>query len=507
MDQKLLLAKSITLLYRESQLKDKVENSADLVRTVMDSVRLSDVGINNIEKDIVVSLKNTIFEMCNNPLDHEYDLKDLLQRIKINTFNDERLYEAIKQGLEDELPESSLKRNISNTKKAINIHFKEQQAYDVINKAATTFRFKRESIKDITQFITDIIGQLEPLQVKTTSKDAAIIGEIDIGNEESLRGVFANVAAMNSGVRVYKTGHPEINRMLQGGFRPGETWVYNALQHKYKTGWSLALFAQTALFNKPLTTDPNKKPLLLRISFEDDLVNNLQFIYQYLKYSETGVQVFVKDTPIDEMTSYVKEKLQANGFHIKMRRVDPSQWTYKNICNAIIELEAQGYVIEVLDLDYLFKVPTTGCIATTPGSDILDLFSRMRNFCAGKGILLRTPHQLSTEAKNLLRTGIPEEQFVKELAGKGYFEGTKGLDRIYDGGMLLHLFKHNKETYFTCQLDKHRFPTVVDEDERYYIWKFPKHMPIPHSTNGEDTACRRLKDFGNEPTSDEIFNY
>jgi hypothetical protein len=59
--------------------------------------------------------------------------------------------------------------------------------------------------------------------------------------------------------------------MIQGGFRPGETAVIGALQHKYKTGFTLSIFAQIALFNEPKTEDKTKKPLLLRISFEDEL--------------------------------------------------------------------------------------------------------------------------------------------------------------------------------------------------------------------------------------------
>lgn len=121
-----------------------------------------------------------------------------------------------------------------------------------------------------------------------------------------------------------------------------------------------------------------------------------------------------------------------------------------------------------------------------------------------KGITFLTPHQLSTAAKGLLRSGIAEDQFVKEICGRGFFEGTSALDRIYDGCILIHLFKHNKETYLSLMLDKHRIPTVIDEDDKYIIFKFPKGMPIPYSMNDEDESFKKIKAAASN-TNDSLF--
>jgi replicative DNA helicase len=245
------------------------------------------------------------------------------------------------------------------------------------------FRYKRDSIKDINGYIAELISQLEPLQLNTSSKDPAVMGEVDLGSDESLREVFSAIKQNNEGARIYKTGWTDLNDMLQGGIRPGEFIITPALQHKYKTGFNLSLFAQIARLNQPNNIDPGKKPLLLRISFEDELVNNLQFLYQYLKYNETREYVGMKDLSVEEMASYVKKELQQTGFHVKMMRVDPTQWSYRNICSKVIELEAQGYSIEGLFLDYLAMIPTTGCITSGPiGTDMRDLIRRVRNFCA-----------------------------------------------------------------------------------------------------------------------------
>lgn len=515
MDSKLLLVKSLTLLYRESQLADKTENSADLIRTVLDDIQVSDIGLGiSSDRDVILALKSNILEMCNNPIDHEYSITELLQSIKVNTGIDDKLYEAIKQGIDEVIPDNQIKRSIVNLRKSINNHFKEQKISDILNKASQTFKFNRSQIKDVNHFVMEIITQLEPLQLSNSSKDPAIISDVDIGNDESLRDAFGKVKSSTSGDRVYKTGSQGLNLMLQGGLRPGEFVMTPALQHKYKTGQNLTLFSDIARFNEPLTTDSNKKPLMLRISFEDSLNNNLQFLYQYLRYDETREYVDIKNIDSVEMSDYVKKKLQVNGFHIKMIRVDPDQWTYKSIFNKIIELEAQGYKIECLFLDYLSKIPTIGCSGgTVPGSELLSLFSKVRNFCAGKDILCVTPHQLSTEAKSLIRGGMPEDQFPKEIAGKGYYERCRSLDTIYDVCIIQHLFKHDKQTYLALQLDKHRISTVLsDDDYKYMILPFPKQMPIPSDLNREPgffrtlaEAKKSIKGLGSN-NNDDIFS-
>lgn len=384
MDHKLLLVKSITLLFRESQLIVKTDSSVDLIRTVLEEVKVSDIGIGiNSDREVILALKETILEMCGNPPEHEYDRTELLQRVRVNTNGDEKLYDSISQGIEDDLAEGPLKRAILNSRKSINNHFKEQQINDVLAKAAYKFKFQREKIKDVNQFVMEVLGQLEPLQITTTSKDPAVVSDIDIGDDAAMQSAFGEIKVATNGDGIMKLGWQDMNNMTQGGLRRGEFVMTPALQHKYKTGLTLSMFKQLAVYNVPFMIDSKKKPLLVRISFEDDLNLNLQFLYQSLKYDETREVVDVKYLSVEEMSAYVKQRMQVNGYHVKLLRVDPSQWTYKHICNKLIELEAQGYEIHICMVDYLAMLPTTGCTVSGPmGTDLRDMFRRIRNFCS-----------------------------------------------------------------------------------------------------------------------------
>ena len=84
-----------------------------------------------------------------------------------------------------------------------------------------------------------------------------------------------------------------------------------------------------------------------------------------------------------QASKYIKDKLSINGYHIKMLRIDPTNWSFTQLFSKIIEYEAAGYEIHSAFIDYLSLIPTVGCINTGPGgTDLRDLFRRVRNYCA-----------------------------------------------------------------------------------------------------------------------------
>ena len=490
MDNRLLLSKSVILLYRESLLPGKVENSNEIVRTVLEGIKLADVSIDvNQERDILVALKQTTIEMCDNPIDHIYEKDELLQRLKMNSGDDDKLYESFMQGIDPDLAEGSLKRTVINIRKSIHNHFREQKVEEILSKASMEFKYRREKIKNVNQFVAEICGQLEPFQVDAITKDPAVVSDIDIGDEISTSSVFREIKDVDNGSGIMQTGFQGFNRLTQGGFRRGELVMISALQHNNKTGFTLNLFKQIALYNKPYMIDPTKKPMLLRISFEDDISTNLKWLYQSLKENETGQKVIITNVPEAEMSAYVKEKLQVNGFHVKLMRVDPTQWSYRHICNKVLELEAEGYEIQLLMLDYLAMVPTTGCSIGPMGSDLRDMFRRMRNFCNPKKITLITPHQLSTEAKMLIRDG--RQDFVKEVPNRGYHDKCKTLDNELDLELYIHIEKVNGRSYLTIQRGKHRGVGIIPDPQKYMVLPFYDVGGIRDDFGKQDSTLRK----------------
>jgi hypothetical protein len=295
---------------------------------------------------------------------------------------------------------------------------------------------------------------------------------------------------MDDKTTILKTGWQALNQALQGGFRRGEQWVLPALQHQYKTGTTLTVFKQLAIYNVPVMINPAKKPLLLRISFEDSLLSNLQFLYQNLYENEHKQKANLADVTPAQMAVYVKEKMQVTGYHVKMVRVNPSEWSYRDLINYVLELEANGYEIHGCIVDYLPMLPTTGCEEGPMGHALRDLYRRTRNFFSSRKILLITPHQLSTDAKQLMRDGATN--FVQKLVGMGYYAGSKQIDQEVDGELFQHIEKINGRAYLTFQRGKHRGVGIIPDAHKYFVLPFPLDSSILDDINGPAIHSRKV---------------
>lgn len=500
---RIVLTKMLALLYRENSIES--QENTQLVRTLLNIVKM-----NETETQIYGDPPTKeLYKLIEDVLEHREDLEKstLIDRLKVSITNDEKFLNSIISAIEPDYDAGTTKRIITSLVKYLNNYYREVKINEIVNKASYDIKFNRGKIGDIFEYVRGLILELEPYTSSHSVKDPAVMSEIDFDSEDTLIDVINEVKKSIEGTVLLRTGWQALNRMAQGGFRRGEFVTIAALQHKYKTGFTLSLFMQLALFNTPVLHDKTKKPLLLRISFEDSLNNNIQFMYQYLRAREGNFDPReLTDIDSTEMSKYIINKLTANGYNIKLLRVDPTKWSYVDIHNKINELEAQGYEIHLLMLDYLGLVPTTGCQQGPTGFDRRDQFRRVRNFCSSKGITVITPHQLSTESKNIIKTGIvPEVNFVKEIAEKGYYDGSRTLDQEIDLELYIHLVHHKRKTYLTVQRGKHRLPTVVDPEDKYFILPFAnKNVPILDDIEGMDISLKSLpKD---ETSSDKILS-
>ena len=125
--------------------------------------------------------------------------------------------------------------------------------------------------------------------------------------------------------------------------------------------------------------DPNKKPLLLRISFENSAMVDIIHLYRSLIEPEIGAKIDQQSIDPIQAAVYVNEKLSVNGYHVKIDHYDPSEFTIYDLLDVIEKYEHEGYEIHMLNIDYLAMMSTKGCKQGATGQDIRDLFRRTRN--------------------------------------------------------------------------------------------------------------------------------
>lgn len=497
MNNKLLLIRAITLLFRQSQLDIGATSTPDLVRDIANMVTLPEmvVGSSDSDRDLIVGLKHMALTMSRDPEGTKYVADDLLQKVRLFTVHDETLYETLKEGIVGEMNEVDIRTICGAIRAELTEYLREVKALEIIKEASKKATFKREEIGNMANFIAEMRSALEIYENNVKEKDPAIVGAVSLSNIDQVVHVFGQAKELNDEKGIMKTGWQGLNRMLQGGFRRGEEVVIGALQHNFKTGFSLSLFKQIAMYNKPYMLDPKKKPMLLRISFEDPLSLNFPFLYRNIKENETLQPADVVNTPEGEMAAYVMEKLSVNGYEIRLLHVNPSLWGYRDIQNYVLQMEAEGFEVHCLFLDYLNMIDKSGCDNTGPtGSNIRDLFRRMRNFCSPRKITLITPHQLSTEAKMLIRQGN-EENFVKEIANKGYYDSCKTIDQEVDLELYIHIVKVDGKSWLTIQRGKHRLIKQTAEEFKYCVLPFEDIGDIRDDLGKADTT--RKKPGGN----------
>lgn len=496
MDTRTILSKIVILIYK-TRLLNNLEND-ELIRTVLGTMKTDAPEFNFLGNNSIKKFKDTCLELLK-----EKDVipkEVLLPQLAILLENDQKLYAVIRDSIEAEHDESTSKRITTNLVKTLNSYYREHLAIELVNKANYDLKFNRSKVGNVSEYLRNVMSELEPYTSTVSSlKDPAVVNEVDFENSDSIRQVFQEVRDLNNNKAVYKLGWQAINRMVQGGARRGELIGVAGLEHRYKSAKSNSLFCAIATENTPILTakeiEEKKIPLLLVLSFEDSLPNRLQFMYQYLRATD-GNPVSPKEiaqTSVEEMQGYVQSRLTATGFRVKMRRIDPSQWSYLHLFNYVIELEAQGYSIHAMLVDYITLLPTTGCIQGAMGADKRDLVRRIHNFCGARGIICISPLQLGPEVRQWLRNGVPEHQIVKECVGKSPLDSSKSINQELDILIYVHLFTHKRKRFLAVALDRHRLPSVAEEDDRFYMLKFAGNsIPLAGDLHREDSSFKVL---------------
>lgn len=498
MDTKLLLVKCITILYLQGELQNNYNESANvIVGKVLELVKPADKSIStDFGHDTITQLRECLVWMSNQPAGTKYDEASLKQRFLMATQEENYIYDAlVSMFLTEPMLDEDITKRMRFNMSEINTSLAKLEVTEVLKSYYKQTQFGSDKV-DWSTLIQNINNDLQPYNDIASngaraSSHPSIVNTIDFDSSESIGAALAAAQDELSTTGVIKTPYQGLNRMLgpHGGLRRGEFIVVPALQHKYKSGMVMDLFLGCALYNKPHMRDTSKKPLNLRISFENTSQVDIENMYSRLVEMQTNERVDISKVDIEEASEYINKHLSVNGYHNKLYHIDPSDYTYMDLFNLIEELEAEGYEIHLLTIDYLNMMSKKGCNQGPHGEEIRDLFRRVRNFTSKRGICTVTPHQISTEAKMLLRNG--QSNFVQQIANKGYYDGCKRIDQEVDCEVYLHIVETNGSFYLTMQRGKHRgvrTPLV----HQYIVYMFDEISGLPFDLLTEDKSRKSV---------------
>lgn len=382
MDSKLLLIKVITLLFLESIAnKNNNTSSRTIAKDALNFIKKPDAAVlTDFSRDSLGHLLDIARWMIDTPANEAFNKNDVLQRVRMATETEDYIYDALATNIQMEQTDEEVQSAIRSSREYISTYINRATIRSIVKDYYYEIEFRPENV-DWNHSVKDFLGKMEPYRNTNTSATKSLVESVDISNLASLQVAFRTAVEQISPEGIIKFGWQGFNRIFgeYGGARRGEMIVIGALQHSFKSGTSLEMLKAAALYNRPFMLDPTKKPLLLRLSFENSAMNDIIHLYRSLIEPEIGMKIDQSSINPIEAAVYVNEKLSVNGYTVKIDHYDPSDFTIFDLIDVIEKYENEGYEIHMLNIDYLAMMSTKGCKQGATGQDIRDLFRRTRN--------------------------------------------------------------------------------------------------------------------------------
>jgi len=502
-----LLLDIITLIIRETQAGVDT-NSDAMIKSITDMHSNDEKKWKRRDGTLVKKIISLINDMVDTrSLGESLDLDSIHRRLSLLLAQDEDL-----QYSDDGDVIRNMLHNITSNKKSkdeceqeitrLKSFITNAHAKDKIKKI---FRSKNLALSDasgageVFEFIDNSILELEEVRATSSKSDEAVMNEIDLSSENLSDEASKSIVEKY----VFKTGCKALNAMLQGGIRTSEFTTISGLSHNYKTGFTLMTWLGVLLNNKPRPTEDGMKPLSIWLSFEDDLINIIESLFRMIYITEENKDPDLGTMSLDGMIRIVQDRLQKTGYRVKILRVNPSLWTYKDIFNKIASYKSKGLETQILVVDYLDKLPSIGLGNGIMGSDKKDLVKRVRNHMASLDIAFITPWQLSAGANGLLKDGLGDKEFLSHIWDKSYYQGNNTLSTEIDLEIFVNKAKFNNNPtakyWLNVHRGKHKIPSVIKEEDMQFWIPFPKEGLI-RLDEGSDTDIS-VKDPDNSSSS------
>lgn len=488
-----LLCFCIVLIIHEKVLGLK-NVSYDLSKNILTITKQPEVNLEvNPERFAINSLRQTL-EYITNTTTLDSDI--VLPRLQIDCSDFPSHIEMFKSALVTTLTDEDRYRKIHNIKKMITDHIKSKDVENTINELSYKLKFKRQELGNAQEIASFLVDKLKKYTVGPINNiTEGIISELDTNDIDKTIEICNETAKLIASVDTYTLGLQGLNRMLQDKVIRGKFYIIGALPHQSKSFFVTDILMQIMMYNKPVNPTPGKKPLILLISTEDSNEERIQSIYSCL-YLNTFHKEVKEPKSLDPklMANFISNSIKGYGWHFKAIHVNPTTWGYQDYFNKIEEYEQDNYELFFVGIDYAGMMSTKGCDGNgSMGSDVRDLIRRLRNHAIENNYGLFSPHQLSQDAKQLIRNGANTESFVQELPGKGYYDKCGRLDQEVDIEIFIHICKLNGKFYITIQRGKHRglFRQTPEED-KFCVYQLSEHGYIEHDLHGPDRSRRKV---------------
>ena len=324
---------------------------------------------------------------------------------------------------------------------------------------------QNENLKDIEEYIKNNLNNLISHDVSNSK-----IEEIDFSNKDTISKMRDDEVKRkdNNG---FFTGLQGLNRMFYstgGKIRRGESVLFNALTHNYKSGMLQSMALWFAKYNKTPKIN-NKKPIILFISLEDESSQNFKWITE--KHYREVYKKLPDDIDEKELDKWIFEEFEKMDYRLILLRFKPDEFDYNKLVNLVESYEELGEELHALIIDYLGNMNKGDSSKAANHLMFKSLYNRMCNYTKSKSMTLVTAHQLNRIAQQLVNSG--KTNVVKNFNSDHLAESVD-VEREVDTSIYTHieLNEMNDIKFLTANRNKRRYDNRTPETCKYFAYPF-----------------------------------
>ena len=296
------------------------------------------------------------------------------------------------------------------------------------------------------------------------------VEEIDFSNKDSISKMRDEEVKRkdNNG---FFTGLQGLNRMFHstgGKIRRGESVLFNALTHNYKSGMLQSMALWMTKYNKTPKIN-NKKPIILFISLEDESAQNFKWITE--KHYREVYKKLPDDIDEKELDKWIFEEFEKMDYRLILLRFKPDEFDSNKLISLVESYEEAGEEIHALILDYMNNAYKGDSSKAANHLMIKGLYNKVCNYTKSKFITLVTAHQLNRIAQQLVNSG--KTNVVKRFNSDHLAESVD-VEREVDTSIYMHieLNEMNDIKFLTANRNKRRYDNRTPEACKYFSYPF-----------------------------------
>lgn len=475
MEVKLRLAKAISLAYYASYCQaDAHDRVGALLEKILNHLKLPEDRGTERERSALIKTRSVILWMKSRGFDKEFEINDLMTRLRAAAGEDDRLYDLFSRSILLVDDPDAARDKVDEISSELYEFIAVEEFESLMRRATRQLGFDRDKIEDVRAFREELILKIQALPFEHRGGMASAFRCLDITDLKSVEEVYHKAQVAIDPRAVLKFAFKAANRMTgtQMGGRRGEYANVSALPGQNKSGQLLDTFVAMNIFNKPVLFDETKTPLNIYITIEDKLELVMEKLYVLLNQHEFGLPVVVNSVTPTQMAEYVERRLSENGHKVRILEL-PGGTSSDALLDELRNFQRQGFEIISLGLDYTNLLGKQGIPAQVAGDETQLLVRKIRSWTSPNDIYTYSAHQLSTDAKTLARQ-FPDD-YLKRLQGKGYYEGCKKLDTEFDYEYMVAKTKYANEWWQEVNWCKHRKVGTTLEQDKYYALKFQEY--------------------------------